>query len=156
MPSEMKHCPRCDVTKLTAEFSRNRTKAGGLETNCRACRKEINRTYKEGHRDKIRALKRESEKRRAARNPLVRERQAEAIKRWERENPEKKRAHRIVGQAVRSGALQRPDECVECAKSSPSSLHGHHDDYSKPLEVRWLCARCHGATHDRLPMEVAS
>jgi hypothetical protein len=26
-------------------------------------------------------------------------------------------------------------------------LHAHHDDYSEPLVVRWLCNRCYGAHH---------
>ena len=27
------------------------------------------------------------------------------------------------------------------------ALHGHHEDYSQPLEVVWLCAPCHGLRH---------
>lgn len=29
----------------------------------------------------------------------------------------------------------------------PTPLHAHHDDYSKPLEIQWLCTGCHGAVH---------
>ncbi len=37
--------------------------------------------------------------------------------------------------------------CPECGQSvEPRQLHGHHVDYSKPLEVIWLCEQCHGAT----------
>jgi hypothetical protein len=35
----------------------------------------------------------------------------------------------------------RPDRCSKCkVKCKP---HGHHPDYSKPLEVVWLCPGCH-------------
>ncbi len=50
-----------------------------------------------------------------------------------------------LNQAVRKGLIQRPDNCSSCGKAC--SVHGHHPDYGKPLEVVWLCQKCHGACH---------
>lgn len=57
----------------------------------------------------------------------------------------KERARQKVRYAVWSGKLQKPERCEAC--SSVARLHGHHDDYEKPLDVRWLCAGCHAAVH---------
>lgn len=51
----------------------------------------------------------------------------------------KKRVHHIVEYAIRSGRLIRKP-CEICG-SEPSEAH--HDDYDKPLEVRWLCRSHH-------------
>lgn len=45
--------------------------------------------------------------------------------------------------AVRRGELKR-HPCEECGNQKS---HGHHDDYGKPLEVRWLCAKHHRWEH---------
>jgi hypothetical protein len=62
------------------------------------------------------------------------------------------RAHGIVDRAVRSGKLLNPQVCESCHgsvrfKDGRSGVQAHHDDYSKPLSVRWLCQRCHHAWH---------
>ena len=44
--------------------------------------------------------------------------------------------------AVDAGKIERPDTCEECGASCKTP-HGHHEDYSKPLEVSWLCCKCH-------------
>lgn len=62
--------------------------------------------------------------------------------------PEKYRAQQAVHEAVASGRLIRPDACSAC--SAACKPHGHHDDYSQPLSVRWLCGACHRAHHNSL------
>jgi hypothetical protein len=50
--------------------------------------------------------------------------------------------------ALKLGILTKPDACEKCgAKPERRLLHGHHADYSKPLEVEWLCTFCHGEEH---------
>ena len=46
-------------------------------------------------------------------------------------------------QAVREGRLQR-SPCEVCGAKAEM----HHDDYAKPLEVRWLCLKHHRAQHE--------
>ena len=45
--------------------------------------------------------------------------------------------------ALRRGDLVKSETCTICGKPVP--LEMHHQDYSKPLEVDWLCQFCHGA-----------
>lgn len=52
------------------------------------------------------------------------------------------RAHGAVAKAIRSGLLVRSSECDFCGKSS-GRIFGAHHDYRKPLDVKWLCGRCH-------------
>lgn len=57
--------------------------------------------------------------------------------------PEKYAAHSAVLVAVRSGRLLRRP----CEVCGTEPAHAHHDDYSKPLDVRWLCPAHHGEEH---------
>jgi ribosomal protein S27AE len=52
-------------------------------------------------------------------------------------------AHRKVAAAVAAGKLVR-QPCEVCGATVAQA---HHDDYDKPLEVRWLCKPCHWAHH---------
>lgn len=58
---------------------------------------------------------------------------------------EKIEARNITYAAILSGELVRPSTCSECSR--PCKPDAHHDDYSKPLNVRWLCRACHGKAH---------
>ncbi len=57
--------------------------------------------------------------------------------------PAKHRARQIAYAAIVRGDLVR-GPCEECG-SEPTQAH--HDDYSKPLEVRWLCKPHHEEHH---------
>lgn len=64
----------------------------------------------------------------------------------------KERAHNIVEKAVLYGRIFRPANCEQCGsgsvfKDGRSGIQAHHDDYDKPLSVRWLCQQCHHEWH---------
>lgn len=62
---------------------------------------------------------------------------------WAERNPEKRKAQWAVNNAVRDGKLSK----APCEVCGEEEVDGHHDDYSKPLEVRWLCRVHHQAAH---------
>lgn len=59
--------------------------------------------------------------------------------------PEKQKARAQVAYALKRGQLKKPKKCSRCKKQK--KLDGHHSDYSKPLEVKWLCRGCHADIH---------
>lgn len=68
---------------------------------------------------------------------------AKAVAKWRKKNSLKNLAHRKVFCALRNGTLEK-SPCEICGSLK---VDAHHDDYSKPLEVRWLCKKHHGITH---------
>lgn len=56
------------------------------------------------------------------------------------------RARAKTRYAIRIGRLVRPDVCSRC-KRDGRRIQAHHADYSKPLDVYWLCALCHTWVH---------
>ena len=57
--------------------------------------------------------------------------------------PQKQKAREILNESIRVGKLVR-GLCEICGDLN---VHGHHDDYSRPLEVRWLCTVHHSQAH---------
>ena len=91
--------------------------------------------------------------RRSNRKAESRSARAKRLRRWRARNPEKTKAHNIVAGALRTGKLVKPKACQRCRQVS--RLEGHHRDYSKPLEVEWLCYWCHhGVPSRRDPVEI--
>jgi hypothetical protein len=60
------------------------------------------------------------------------------------------RAHALVARAVKAGTLTR-GPCQVCGAEKTDA---HHDDYGKPLEVRWLCRLHHRQEHMQGPRKV--
>ena len=58
-------------------------------------------------------------------------------------SPVARQARSIATYAIRRGKLIR-QPCEVC---SSGRAHAHHDDYSKPLEIRWLCPKHHQQFH---------
>jgi len=69
---------------------------------------------------------------------------------WRSRNPEKRSAHLAVQKAMRTGALNR-QPCAVCG--TMKNVDAHHEDYSQPLKVRWLCRRHHKQRHKQMRCE---
>lgn len=69
-----------------------------------------------------------------------------STRKYRKNNPEKYRAHQLVLYAMRRGTLLRQP----CEKCGAEKAEAHHDDYSKPLDVRWLCHSCHIKWHKEI------
>src|SRR3990167_2067628 len=67
----------------------------------------------------------------------------EASQRWEAKNRQKRKTHLILKKAIKYGKLKR-EPCKVCGEERTD---GHHEDYSKPLEVIWVCRQHHKDLH---------
>lgn len=76
-------------------------------------------------------------------DPVYKAAQVKRTMEWQKRYPDKMACYRVFKRAVSSGKLVR-GPCVVCGKEE---VHGHHDDYDKPLEVIWLCDRHHKDHH---------
>ena len=61
----------------------------------------------------------------------------------------KTKARSLARWAMLTGQIRRPKECENCGRSC--NPYAHHDDYTKPLAIRWLCQTCDRAAHQEEP-----
>jgi len=64
---------------------------------------------------------------------------------WNNAHPLELWAHSALRSAVRKGLVAR-EPCEVCGAET---VDGHHDDYSRPMHVRWLCRLHHREVHKR-------
>lgn len=67
-------------------------------------------------------------------------------RRWTAANAEKRAAHKAVERALARGELTRQP----CERCGAANANAHHDDYSRPLAVMWLCQRHHAERHKEI------
>lgn len=53
---------------------------------------------------------------------------------------------RRVSEAVQTGELLRPATCSRCG-AGDVKIQGHHHDYTRVLDVEWVCIPCHQKIH---------
>lgn len=69
----------------------------------------------------------------------------EKFQEYYKQHRHKVRARAQVRWQVYSNKITKPSNCEHCG--SEADLEGHHHDYSKPLDVVWVCKACHWALH---------
>lgn len=129
---------------------------------CAACRRETEQARAAD--PAVREAKRAQARRKYATSRATRERkrvharsQARPARRNSQPSPAQRKARQRVADALRYGRLTKPTHWQGCgAEVESRRLHAHHDDYERPLDVRWLCATCHGLQHRKFDREEAA
>jgi hypothetical protein len=141
-----KACFRCGETKPLDAFYKHPMMADGHLNKCADCTRSDVRANRKARIEYYQAYDR-SRARDPGRIFERRQRDRRAGYKPHNETDPVKRAARVaLGNAVRDGRLKKAPECEICS-SADDRLHGHHEDYSKPLEVIWVCAACHSLIH---------
>jgi len=130
---KMKKCFECGEKLPFSKFYKHKQMADGYLGKCKTCTKKTVSIYKEFNLDRIREYDRK-------RNSRCTKAYADE---YRTKFPNKYKAHTLVGNAIRDKKLYR-EICEDCENKS---THAHHDDYLKPLNVRWLCAIHHKQWH---------
>jgi hypothetical protein len=125
----MKSCICCGQEKPLDAYYAHPQMADGHLGKCKVCVREVTKTRRSEHPEKV----------------LV-SRLATCKK-----DPSKYNAHQVVSAALACGVLVKPRVCDRCGGVNEEHgrwrIHSHHEDYSKPLEVDWLCPKCHADAH---------
>jgi len=120
----MKICKHCGKNERIKKSSR-----------CRECYRIYTQKLRDNNREELREKSRDY----FLNN---KEKFSKSSKAWSRRNAEKNKAHCKVYRAIKSGELLK--ESCFCGEVE---VEAHHEDYSKPLDVIWLCNPHHKQRH---------
>ncbi len=165
----LKKCSSCKDKKLPTEFHACKTAKDGLYTRCKACTKIQAADYYQANKTKLneqnkwrRYMSKDNIARRKARKEVKAfyEQSKEANKKYYEQKKEARKiankkhyekrclikskksvAFHAVNHAVKSGSLIRPTVCPVC--SAEAFNVAYQKDYTKPLEVKWMCIECY-------------
>lgn len=129
-----KQCFKCGEVKHLSDFYKHKMMADGHLNKCKECNKKDVRENRKKNIDYYR----DYDKSRGNRQGY------QYVKEYRKRFPKKYRAHQLVKYAINAGNLVS-EPCEQCGRQSDT--HAHHDDYSKPLNIRWLCPPCHKQWH---------
>ncbi len=135
-----KQCPRCKRILSVAMFSKHSKYKDGLRYWCKECVDKYSREYKKANRDLCTKYNQDWKKRNPEKVKIAHSRNDKS---YAKKHPERRRAINILYRAIKSGKIKR-QPCIVCG--NPKS-QGHHEKYSKPLEVQWVCQTHHLRLH---------
>lgn len=133
-------CDYCNTAKKNSQMTTGIR--GGVRTIrniCKFCESARKREYynRTAEKQKQKSI-----------NRVASGKSAECSRRMNAKHPEKISARKKAQEAVLSGKLIK-EPCRDC---SAEKVEGHHPDYSKPLEVIWLCKTHHSFIHRKQPI----
>lgn len=145
----MKKCFKCLEEKSYDNFYKHKETADGYLNKCKICTKKDSINHRINNLDRVKEYDRNrpNQRKRNQKNKIYAQNNKEKVnnikKEWISNNRIKREAHIAVQNALRQGIIIK----ANCEICNEIKSEAHHDDYSKPLEVRWLCSRHHKQWH---------
>jgi hypothetical protein len=148
-----KLCRRCGKEKPICEYYRDSNMSDGHLNICKSCVRARVSAYDKTEKGK-------AVERRRNQKPERKKKLYEQLVKWRKNNPDKTKAQRqrypekvrarnSLYKAIRRGEIVK-GVCEVCGSEK---VHAHHEDYDKPFEVRWFCAKHHYEHHHSKHME---
>jgi len=129
---ETKTCNKCGEEKPLELFYGAASNKDNLSGHCKSCKAKYGRVWRGKNPDyysKYAVSHRKSI--------------CETSNQWNKDNPDKARCRGIVWRALKNGDIFK-ESCVVCGNHNSQA---HHDDYSLPLDIIWLCNKHHKELH---------
>ena len=161
---DSKVCKKCGVEKPLSEYGMHRRTVDGKKGSCKKCLLIESNKWRSENRDRVNERKRitrqtpDQKKKRLEyrRRPEVKakdkkysqsDKAREAAKKqrvnWGKKYPIKAWAHNEVAKLRNTGKLITYP-CIICGNEK---AEGHHEDYSRPLDLVWYCLPHHRERH---------
>lgn len=140
-----KACTSCGLRQPLDRFNSDRSHSDGKASRCKSCVVVQNKIRRAAHLEDELIRRRKWRKTERAKK-LIYEQQ---LRRRARD-PIKTAAYRAISNGLRDGKVFR-QPCEVCGDTK---VHAHHTDYSKPLEVQWLCEKHHLHAHHRVKIVI--
>lgn len=125
----VKRCSGCRIDKHADQFYKDKRNTDKLDSWCKECRLRYNRKWRSV-------------------NYLDKRKRGDYQSNYHRRPKEQARylARQKLNTALREGRITK-DWCAKEDETCKGRIEGHHEDYSKPLEVLWLCKKHHMELH---------
>lgn len=159
-----KQCRKCNQIKSINDFYNDKSQKDGKQNICKICSRKNVDKYRAENPEKIKEQdKKKYQNNKEYYNQKNRERsespeRKEYLKkmyntdkyrskqRSKYHNCKKTKARISLNYHISKGNISKPDVCSICGSSG--IIHGHHEDYNKPLDVVWCCEKCHNKIHE--------
>lgn len=138
MDTSLKTCFKCHQEKPLSEFYKHSGMTDGHLNKCKECAKQDTKKQRAANHEYYIQYDRQR-----AKLPHRIEANKERFKQYRKSHPDREKARSLLYKEYKQGKIAK----LPCFVCGSLNTEAHHPDYSRPLDVIWLCAQHHKQAH---------